>query len=363
MSSDDLTALINWQNDMRARFPVAADLKLELPFVGAGGSGLYSPDSLTAVLLANQASFNWISHTFHHVNLDTITAAEATTELQLNDDFARRSGFSSYTKEAMVQPDISGLYNAAFRQAAYDFGIRYLIADTSRPEWSNPSPNTGFSSPDLPGLIIIPRHATSLFYNVRTPDEWVSEYNCYYGPDGTCANGARRYWDHNLTYAEILDHESDRWLQYLLTWDIDPLMFHQPNLGTYDGVHSLLGDLVEATLSKYSAMYTLPIQNLTQREVGERMANRMAYNASGVVATLYPGRSITLKTVNSAVIPVTGVTYGDHHEVYGGQPISYIAMGANQSLSVPLAGSAATQPDSVSSELPSTQPPPTISTP
>src|SRR5206468_10038017 len=116
--------------------------------------------------------------------------------------------------------------------------------DTSRAGWSNPTPNTGFYSAHQPGLLIIPRHATNLFYNVRTPAEWVSEYNCYYGPQGTCANGKRRFWDHNLTYAEILDKESDKWLQYLLKWDIDPIMFHQPNLGAYEGDRSLLGNLI-----------------------------------------------------------------------------------------------------------------------
>jgi hypothetical protein len=336
MTGDDVKALIDWQNSIRSRFPVAADLTLEMPFVGAGASGLYKPDTLTPALLANQASFNWINHTYNHANLDKITAEATTTVLQLNDDFARTSGFSVYTKDAMVQPDISGLDNANFQRAAYAFGIRYLISDTSRPGWNNPSPNTGFYSPHQPGLLIIPRHATALFYNVRTPDEWVSEYNCYYGPQATCANGTRKYWPHNLSYAEILDKESDKWVQHLLKWDIDPLMFHQPNLGTYDGVHSLLGDLVEATLTKYSAMYTLPILNLTQHDIGVRMANRMAYNTAGVTATLYPGEQITLTSGAAAVIPLTGITYGDNSTTYGGQTISYLTMNANQTISMPV---------------------------
>ncbi|MEI7769440.1 MAG: hypothetical protein WCI67_05600 [Chloroflexales bacterium] len=336
ISADDIIALIAWQNSIHTRFSVASGLMLEMPFVGVGALGMYTPDTLTPALLANQASFNWISHTYRHTNLDRVTAADATTTLQLNDDFAQKSGFSSYVKDAMVQPDISGLSNRDFEQAAYSFGIRYLISDTSRQGWSNPTSNTGFYSTFQPGLLIIPRHATNLFYNVRTPDEWVSEYNCFYGPQGTCANGTRRIWDHDLTYAEILNKESDKWLQYLLSWDIDPLMFHQSNIGTYDGSHSLLGDLIEATLAKYSALYTLPIMNLTQHEVGVRMANRMAHNASGVVATLYPGSRIVLTSVNPAVILVTGVTYGDSYEIYGGQPISSIPTSANQALSVPL---------------------------
>lgn len=335
LSADDVQALIAWQNHTRATFPVAATLTLELPFVGGGASGLYKPDSLTPALLANQANFNWISHTYNHSNLDNISAAAATSILQRNDDFARQSNFSAYTKDAMVQPDISGLSNTEFQRAAYEFGIRYLIADTSRSGWNNPSPNAGFYSATQPGLLIIPRHATNLFYNVRTPDEWVSEYNCYYGPQATCDEGKRRYWDHDLTYAEILDKESDKWLQYLLKWDINPMMFHQPNLGTYDGVHSLLGDLVDATLAKYSAVSTLPIQNLTEHEIGVRMANRMAYNDSAAMAVLYPADKIILTTVKPAIIPITGISVGNTHERYGDQPISYITLDANQTISIP----------------------------
>jgi hypothetical protein len=94
--------------------------------------------------------------------------------------------------------------------------------------------------------------------------------------------------------------------------------FKQPNLGTYDGVHSLLGDLVEATLTKYSAMYTLPILNLTQHDIGVRMANRMAYNTAGVTATLYLGEQIMLTSGAAAVIPLTGIAYGDNITTYGG---------------------------------------------
>jgi hypothetical protein len=50
-----------------------------------------------------------------------------------------------------------------------------------------------------------------------------------------------------LTYAEILDKESDLMVSYLARFDLDPLMFHQSNMRAYDGVNSLLGDLLHAT--------------------------------------------------------------------------------------------------------------------
>ena len=46
---------------------------------------------------------------------------------------------------------------------------------------------------------MIPRRPTNLFYNVSTPDQWVTEYNDIY----------RSFWGRDLSYAEILDNESD----------------------------------------------------------------------------------------------------------------------------------------------------------
>lgn len=335
MKGSDFTAFNNWQNTLRSRYPLASTLKVEWPFNGEGASGIYNNDTLTPVVKNLKANFNFISHTYTHANLDAIDYATTTSELTQNNNFATTFGLTNYFKDSFVNPDISGLYNPTFAQAAYNFGLRYMISDASRTGWNNPSPNAGFVSQYQNGLLILPRKASSLFYNLRTPAEWVSEYNCYYGPQATCLNGAWKYWNHNLTYQEILNDESNYWLSYLITWNVDGVMFHQPNTGTYDSTHSLLGDLLDATLKKYTAMYNLPVQNLTEHEIGLRMTARMSYNNSGVNATLYPGSKIVLKTVNGATIPVTGLKYTGY-ETYGGQTISHIAMNANQTITVTL---------------------------
>ena len=335
MKGTDFTAFNNWQNTLRSRYPLASSLKIEWPFNGEGASGIYNNDTLTPVVKNLKSNFNFISHTYTHANLDSIDNSTTTSELTQNDNFAKSFGLTNYFKDSFVNPDISGLYNPTFAQAAYNFGTRYMISDASRTGWNNPTPNAGFVSQYQNGLLIVPRKASSLFYNLRTPTEWISEYNCYYGPQATCLNGAWKYWDHNLTYQEILNDESNYWLSYLITWNLDGVMFHQPNAGAYDGTHSLLGDLLDATLKKYTAMYSLPVQNLTQHEIGVRMTARMSYNNSGVTATLYPGSKIVLKNVNSATIPLTGLKYTGY-ETYGGQTISHITMSANQTLTATL---------------------------
>ena len=111
-------------------------------------------------------------------------------------------------------------------------------------------------------------------------------------------------------------------------------MSHQSNTRAYSGTQSLLSDLIDATFAKYNRHYNLPVRNLSEHEVGINMANRMAYNASGVRASVF-ACSLTLTATNPAVVPVTGIAYGANREVYGGQNISYIELDADQT--IPLA--------------------------
>jgi len=185
MSGSDVQALINWQKAKQAQ-PTTAGFSLELPFNGIGTTadfiasegnpaGQFSPDTLTPALKANQAQFKWISHTYDHENLDSISAADTTTELQANDQIARQLGLQKYSKKTLVTPDVSGLTNPDFLQAAVAFGMRYTITDTSRAGYNNPSPNAGIYNPLQPSLLMIPRHPTNLYYNVATPDQWLAE--------------------------------------------------------------------------------------------------------------------------------------------------------------------------------------------
>lgn len=332
ITGNDYNRLITWQDTLRASSPNTALIRLEMPFNGVGVSGIYANDTLTSVIRNKPNQFKWISHTYDHALLTSITYADALTQLNNNHQVALKLKFTQYVKDSMIQPEISGLDNPEFFRAAKDFGIRYVLSDTSQPGWKNPSPNTGFYSTYQPSILIIPRYPTNLYYNVSTPVEWLSEYNHFYGPGGLFPT-----WDHALTYAEVLDKESEIWLRYLLKFDLNPVMFHQSNLRAYDNKNSLLGDLVNATMTKYNSMYKLQIRNPSQHEAGVLMADRMVYNASGVSGRLVLGttNSISLQTTQAVKVPLTGVTYGTSTEVYGGQAISTISLGANGTASVP----------------------------
>jgi hypothetical protein len=381
MSGADITALINWQNQLRSS-STTPNFRIEFPFNGVGTdpttlsasckTGLGEaclPDTLTPAVRANQQQLNFVSHTYSHINLDqncvayntsttpaTCTQYQPTsysqimTELQQNDQVRNSLGLTNYSRDTLVQPDISGLTSTTAMRALYDFGIRFVISDTSRPAWNNPSPNAGIFSSLQPAILVIPRRPTNLFYNLYNPADWVAEYNCFYHKYNALKCGGTsfdqyRYLDQPVDYQGVLDHESDQMLQYLLKWDVDPIMFHEPNVAQYAPGQTLLGDLVNRVLQKYNSMYTLPIRNMREHEVGAKMADRMGFNAAksaGLTARMVPCGTpnsvptITLTSPRAAVVPVTGVRYGSAPETYGGQSISYIQINAGQTVVLPL---------------------------
>ena len=169
---------------------------------------MYSPDTLTPEVAKDQSAFCFINHTYDHQNVDLTNYATSLTELQQNQQSASTLGLGCYSIQEFVQPDISGLTNTNFLQAAYDAGVRYLITDTSQPGWNNPSPNAGFSVGPGNGILAIPRHPSNLFYNLQTPAQWVDEYNWYYWT-GSPSTSPWKFWSTPQTYQQILDHESD----------------------------------------------------------------------------------------------------------------------------------------------------------
>jgi len=205
--------------------------------------------------------------------------------------------------------------------AAWDLGVRYTVSDTSRVGWDNPAPNIGIYSTLKRGLLHIPRKPTNLFYNVSTPAEWTSEYNAIYAS----------FWGRNLTYQEILDKESQNLLVYLLQGNIDPAMYHQSNTRAYDGVHTLLGDLLDVAFQKFRKYSTLPIMSPDMNDAGARIARTMARNNAGVSALLTPGVSVSFSSPVSVEFAVSGLC-ASNAEMYAGKCISIVKVGAGQTV-------------------------------
>jgi regulation of enolase protein 1 (concanavalin A-like superfamily) len=328
MTGDDFNAVAAWQR-ARNRAPATAGVRLTWPFSGVGTSGIYGGDTLTAAAKAGQGDFLWVNQTYRHDYLDAMSYAATLDDIRLNGEVAIAMGFSTYNMANLVTPHISGLRNPAVLQAAADAGVRFVVTDASKPGYDNPSPNAGIYSALVPSILMIPRRATNLFYNVTAPAEWVAEYNCLY----------RSYWNRDLSYDEILTVESDRLTMHLLRGENDPWMFHQPNAVAYDGRHTLLTDLLDRAFDSYAGYFNLPILSPPMDVLGQAMAARMKRLASEVRAILLPGRSITFTSNRPVTVPVTGL-FVPGAEVYGGQPIAWIPVQAGTVVSVPLTPSA-----------------------
>jgi hypothetical protein len=131
MTGADMQALADWQAARRAN-PLTAGLRLAWAANLQGSRGVAS-DGLTAKAVELGPTFSWISHTWDHADLTTMSYADAYQEFSLNDQTIRGLGLQPYATANLVTPGITGLDNAMAMQAAYDVGIRYLVSDTSIP--------------------------------------------------------------------------------------------------------------------------------------------------------------------------------------------------------------------------------------
>ena len=322
ITADDYNAAHSWQVGQQAN-PGNSGFRLAMAFnaIGADTSG---DDPLTSAVLATNADYLFLNHTWDHQNLDNADYAFAFSQIDQNNQFAIGQ-FQNFTTANFISPDVSGLTNPNALAAMRDTGVKYTVSDTSQPGWSNPAPNIGIYSSIEPSILIIPRRPTNLFYNVSTPDEWTAEYNSLYAT----------YWGRALSYAEVLDKESQNVLLYMLEGEIDPHMYHQPNLRAYDGVHTLLGDLLDLTFQKFRKSSTLPVMSPDMQVAGARIASTMARNASGLTATLTPGVSVSFSSPVDVQFAVSGVcTTGS--ENYAGKCITPVHVTAGGTVTLPV---------------------------
>ncbi len=324
MTDADMQALADWQAQARTR-PLAASLRLSWAANGAGSQSRPG-DPLTAKAVALGAAFTWINHSWDHPILDNQSYADALQEFTRNDAYLRGLGLTPYATVNAVTPNVSGLGSADAMRAIADAGIRQIVGNTSIAGEDNPSPNLGRWNTLQPTVLELPRVPTNIGFDTSQPAELIAEYQV------AVSKGVP------VDYATVMDQSSTPLLRHLLEGDNDPWMFHQANTRDYDGHgHSLLSDLLDATLAKYAAAATFPILCPTMDELAQRVAARMAVEGAGVTATIEGGVSITLSAANPATVPVTGLCTPTAEE-YGGQTISYVALNAGQSVRLALTG-------------------------
>ena len=329
MTAGDVGHLRDWGHDLPGRLPHGSSVKIQLAFNGAGAQPAYHPDqAVVADLLAAESEFFWINHTWDHANLDAASEEMAAEEIRRNCDQAAEWGLSHFRCSDAVTPEITGLENPDAVAGLLAAGVRHVVSDASWTEdknpsnpGSNPAPNVGRWNPLDPTLLQVPRHPTSIFFNCSNQTEEIGLYNELY----------RDYWGRDLTYQEILDNDADHALGYLLSYDVDPLMFHQANLRFWsqDGWHSLYTDWVDRLVDRFTELVQLPIVGLDMDAIAQVMREREALDQCGVTATWSADRTrIHLESTGACIVPITGLDAPDAGEVetYGGVPTTHVAL-------------------------------------
>jgi len=244
-------------------------------------------------------------------------------------------GFVDFDPSALLTGDYSGISppNPDLAQAAHDLGVRYMEVNASMTGYGNPTPNTGIPHPTQPSILQVPRYANNIYYGATNPEEETDLYNWIYCSGYQQTPTPPRCYD----YAYVTESVTSQALEFLLNFSVNATMFHMNNFDNYGGGRTLLADVVDALYGKYNAVLNgnVPVLSLRTHEIGQKMRDRMAYNASGVTGQLSCGGEISLHAEHAASIPVTGVDYGPSVENYAGQWISHIPMDVDTTVVIP----------------------------
>jgi len=340
-TGNDFLGLEHWQTNLQLD-PLFESFHATFAFNGVGTTWFAPTDPIFSAIASSGSRFTWVSHTWDHANLDCYTRdsngnclpatlAQSQAELKQNIAAAGALGITLDGTD-MVTPFNGGLINPNFLEAAAEAGIQNIVCSGDPP-----STQTGLANPLMPSVFEITRRTPDLYDDVSSPfsgvaGSWPDEFNAEYGPAG-----ANPTYGQDQTYSQIIDIESDLILRNnMLSYEPFPLAFHMDNMALYDGAHSPLSDLLDASIAKYESIFALPVLALDLNAIAPLLQNRASYDASGVVGVYTPGVSVVLTTINAATIPVTGVCSQSACSTYGGQIQDNVSIAANSTLTLPL---------------------------
>jgi hypothetical protein len=352
ISGSDALSLREQQQAIETEFPAARTFRYALAYNGLGAtpnapllctreSLALSPDALSSASKCLGDTFDWVNHTHDHLRMDVMDEATATAQLQDNLWVGAQLGLK-LSRAALVTGEQSGLgymdptddgahNNGLYQQPKQDLGlersnvnlltamnktnVRFIAsAHSVHSQWDPGCPTCGVPHPLNPNVFLVPRWPNGVAYFSTTPDEVTGYYNSVYGPQGTAP-----YWDHNLSYAELLDQESGFALNHLLDGGAFPHYMRQANLREYAPGKSVASDWVRALLRRYSTFSTLPLTTLSWDDLGtylERRTRTIHAQDRGDLSGVYDRTAGTVTLTSAAPLPYL-LTGGVAGEPYG----------------------------------------------
>jgi hypothetical protein len=328
------------------------------PTIGFDTTGVADPLTTRAVQLKDQ--FGWINHTFNALQMDRLCPDPDEPQPAECPRTDYQTAYNDIAQDRVVWTNLAlpgyqeglkyllsdshaGLHdrmgteedasddvpfpqgaNANFLQAAQDLGVRYIASDSSRPNQDREQRVPGFD------LFLLPRYPVNVYVNATTPAENVDEYNWIYhdryvaqGQDPSTIPGAIT---ETKTYDQLLAWEADTAVSHMLSGKAWPHYFHQSNLRNYGNGRTLETDWMDAVMTRYEQLFTLPVLTPTAPELGPAAEDRIVAaerNVRGWV-DLTTG-VVTLQADGDAKPMVTGLTGSP---AYGGQAVGKVTVGA-----------------------------------
>ncbi len=344
----DIESFLKFQKNVMQPTARNSDYQVELAYNGVGVNAFGGPskDLLFQYMVQNSSDFNWVSHTYNHFALDTLSYSKVMSEIKDNLSLTStllRGKMQYFSPKSMVTPGITGFFNGEALKAFMDSGITNLIGDNSRKELS---PDNLYSAKlttkeanGYEGVLIVPRYPTEIYFNVSSPDELLSEYNSINGVAG--GEGAVNSID------TILERESKKVSNFLLRFQYDPYMFHQANMRAFPyrgNIESLLSLWMKSVVYKVRNYTDLPILNVKFDDLADLYLQRMKFEKCG-----FEGRLVyindKLKEVkgnskDNCQVAITGVKSHDprifNAEKYGPDNTVYFNMNKYSPVTMPI---------------------------
>ncbi|KNC80788.1 hypothetical protein SARC_06867 [Sphaeroforma arctica JP610] len=295
INSSDVETYVEWRKNFHDNvLPTGSEFKLEPAYNGAGlGMTGYNDTSLNEATYTYADEFNWVSHTWSHMNMDWLEDWQCDgqhkvchplpehydAELGYNQKVARGEGIASdeyielyygedatpphqfldnrtelmqyhYSVKSLVTPEISGLWpasyngtpptgrvpylkNTLFFSKLVEYGIENVVGDNSRPELNNELMYHGvFSTVEeygYDGILIVPRWSPNIPFNCKTLECAVQ----FYDTEGACSwttYGPACDPDKVWDGPGVINREAKASTIPLLQQRWDPYMFHQSNV-------------------------------------------------------------------------------------------------------------------------------------
>jgi len=311
--------------DEAVDYPYPPDTELEFKKPLGTGTNLWDPKWLSYnwtrecadldplakwfTIPENRDAFAHLSHTFSHEELNNATHHDATKEITFNQAWFKQMGIdqaSHFSPHALVPPAITGLHNGDVIRAWMENGIFNVVGDNTRAPLKNH--NSGFwpyystfEDDGHAGLIVIPRFATTIYYNCDTLEcthqEWV---------DTSGGSGDIDY---------LLQDAKNTNTRYLLGLRPDPYMFHQANMrhidmpvftvGSVTKQMSIIEIWVEIIAQEMTRLTNWPIVTLKQDDIAQVFVDRM------IVDNCKPALSYNYSSDGSSIESVTLTTEGN----------------------------------------------------